>query len=391
MMSRPPDSLSTPNRLLLRAAVLEGEPARIAWHQWAAHLDSTRLPPGSHPLLPLLYRNLERNGISGSHLPRLKGVYRKNWYRNQALVAGAREILDVLRQAGIDTLLLRTTALIASGRVDAGSQPLPALEIAVPVHRVRDAMRVLAGIGWRSATSPGRKGLDAPQVDRRDHVELVSGTQHLRLAWHLHPQRRYELAYRMVRDAACPAELGGAATSIPSAEDLFLLLCSEGQRWHPVPSPLWAAQAYGLLHPSAPTLNPDRVASRAYTLRLHLPLATALKTLNQLLDRGAPPGLFEALNAFPVSLADRLEMHVQARNPLRDGLRERTVRRYMDFLRSSGPDSSASPLALLRYLQKAWGADRLWTVPAIAAMLALRRLRGFPQQRPTMPRKDRQG
>jgi hypothetical protein len=68
-----------PNRdqeLLLRAALLNGEPALEAWNEWRRTVNVDVVDYGSHRMIPQLYRNMQRLGVNDSLMERLKGVYR---------------------------------------------------------------------------------------------------------------------------------------------------------------------------------------------------------------------------------------------------------------------------------------------------------------------------
>ncbi|HYA13731.1 MAG TPA: hypothetical protein VEF33_05270, partial [Syntrophales bacterium] len=48
---------------LLRASLLQGEEALMAWDYWKSNTDMNRIDQGSYRLLPLLYRNLSLHGV----------------------------------------------------------------------------------------------------------------------------------------------------------------------------------------------------------------------------------------------------------------------------------------------------------------------------------------
>src|SRR5262245_35752063 len=93
--------------LLLRAALLAADAAEPALREWETAVAFDRLDPASVRLLPLLYDNLIRCGLSSPVLPRIKGVHRHAWCRNQVLFARIAETIDALENAGIRTMLLK--------------------------------------------------------------------------------------------------------------------------------------------------------------------------------------------------------------------------------------------------------------------------------------------
>src|SRR5512147_1502008 len=67
---------------LIRAALLKGKDALDAWKEWKSSVDVEELDPGSHRMLPLLYRNLKSQGIKDPSMYKYKGVYDQTWYGN---------------------------------------------------------------------------------------------------------------------------------------------------------------------------------------------------------------------------------------------------------------------------------------------------------------------
>jgi hypothetical protein len=99
--------------LLLRAALWSGERATAAWLEWASRVDVVNdlVDEGSFRLLPLVYRNLDRVGLAGPSMSRLKGVYRHSWAKNIALFRETQRVLHRLGGAGIDTIIMNGIAL----------------------------------------------------------------------------------------------------------------------------------------------------------------------------------------------------------------------------------------------------------------------------------------
>ena len=73
---------SPSQRELLEVALGTGEEAQAAWQRLRPTLDLDNLEPGSFALLPLVYQALVENGSDDSLLPRLKGIYKNTWVRN---------------------------------------------------------------------------------------------------------------------------------------------------------------------------------------------------------------------------------------------------------------------------------------------------------------------
>src|SRR4051812_1297061 len=107
---------SAPNareELLLRAALLEGPDAALAWRAWLGGGALEAAHGGERRLMGAVYRNLARLGADAPELVRLRGIHRSDWYRNQLLFAAAADAIGLLHGAGIPTLVVKGAALAA--------------------------------------------------------------------------------------------------------------------------------------------------------------------------------------------------------------------------------------------------------------------------------------
>ncbi|MEM9407601.1 MAG: hypothetical protein AAGA81_16305, partial [Acidobacteriota bacterium] len=74
---------TSPQRLLLRAALGEGDAVERAWQQWRAEIDFDDIDYASQRLVPLVRRNLIDHGVNDPLLHRMKGLHRFFWSKNQ--------------------------------------------------------------------------------------------------------------------------------------------------------------------------------------------------------------------------------------------------------------------------------------------------------------------
>src|SRR5439155_10104749 len=133
---------------LLLAALGDPEDAAAAWRGLPPSFSLDELEPGSFELMPLIYRNLSSAGHRDSVLPRLKGIYRRTWARNNLLLERTREDADALRMAGIPALLLEGVTLALRYYPDLGSRPTTYLHFVVGKDDEVAAVARLERIGW---------------------------------------------------------------------------------------------------------------------------------------------------------------------------------------------------------------------------------------------------
>ena len=133
---------------VLTAALHRGERGRSAWGRASSHPDFLDHAP--YHLLPLLYRNLDSLGVDDPALPRLKGVYRNSWFRNQRVFAAGQEALERLRASSVEALVLGGLALAAHYYRDRGARPIAAAELMVRPEDVPEAAARLRSGGWQA-------------------------------------------------------------------------------------------------------------------------------------------------------------------------------------------------------------------------------------------------
>src|SRR6476620_328814 len=92
--------------LMLRAALLQREPALESCNEWRRNVNIDVIDYGSHRMIPQLYRNLQRHGVKDPVMDRLKSVYRYYLYKNEILLHRIGPLLAAFEEAKIETMVL---------------------------------------------------------------------------------------------------------------------------------------------------------------------------------------------------------------------------------------------------------------------------------------------
>ena len=141
--------LPTPEQeLLLQAALGRGDEVSRYWPEWRRRVDLDDVELASFRLLPLAYLNLREHGIEDPDLGRLKGVYRQAWARNQLQQQGLDEALRLLHGSGIETMLLKGSALLHGVYSSPAARTMEDLDVLVAPERARRAIDTLVASGW---------------------------------------------------------------------------------------------------------------------------------------------------------------------------------------------------------------------------------------------------
>jgi hypothetical protein len=144
------DNLSVEKKLLLQAALGDEALCLTAWHDWKICVDIDNIDSDSYLLLPLLYRNLLIHQINDIEITQLKGIYRKNWYKNQFFLDQLTQIWSAFSEAGIACIVLGDLAINLSVYSNLGDRVINNLELMIPVEDFDNTIRVLNELGWHS-------------------------------------------------------------------------------------------------------------------------------------------------------------------------------------------------------------------------------------------------
>ena len=90
---------------------------------------------GSFRLLPLLYINLQKQGVDDPVMGKLKGIYRQAWSKNQTLFHEMAGVIAHLQDAGIKTMLLKGASLSLLYYKNNGARPMADIDVLVPLKQ----------------------------------------------------------------------------------------------------------------------------------------------------------------------------------------------------------------------------------------------------------------
>jgi hypothetical protein len=363
--------------LLLRAALQPGEHALPAWRAWRGRVALDALDWSSQRLLPLLYHNLSKLGVNDPLMPRLKGVYRHTWARNQVILRGLTSVLRDLRTAGVPTLVAKGAGLVQYYEGNPGLRGMGDCDVLVPTSRAAAAIDVLVAAGWTATVGVSPRTVKQWIVPRMHAWAFRSPAGAvLDLHWHLLRASLEPDADLPFWEASVPLQIGMEETRVLNPTDMLLHVCSHGAQGEAarIATSVWVADAVMILRQAAPALDGARLLAEAHRRRLLLPFREALRYVCETFDVPAARHLVEAFHERRVSLLERLE-HRAAKKPLwRLGPLSRAIGGFGDFTRRRLPlGVRPGPRALVRWCQERWELARPREVPLHALFLALGR------------------
>lgn len=302
---------SDEQRLLLEAALLEGDRAVAAFRAWR---NTVRLEAefsrGSFRLLPLVYHSMLRLGVDDPLMGRLKGVYRRSWYETHQLFHRAQPVVTRLAAAGIDVMLIKGAPLALSYYRNLALRPMSDLDVAVPQDRLHDALGVLKDLGWRLAREP-----DADMVRFRHAVQCFGADGgELDLHW----RTMFEISDKggdaSFWATAEPLDFMGTRIRQPDPTHALLLVVVHGVRWNPETPVRWIPDALAILRTRAADLDWNRLLELAATHRVTFRLGLGLSYLAESFGALVPRFVLERIRAADQSLLERFENSVVLRD-----------------------------------------------------------------------------
>lgn len=200
--------------LVLRAGLDEPAAAGAAWRSWLGLGNTVDAAPHHVVrMLPLVHRNLSAHDAGLPERGRLAGLYRRNWYGNQLQLRAAASALAVMRERGVEAMLIKGAALMADAPALAGTRAMWDVDVLVREHAVDVAARALTDSGYAGRLQPpGRRALHAVAF-RRDGAQVDL---------HLRPAHQAMDAGGLWT-AAATGRLQGAEVMIPGREDRIVL------------------------------------------------------------------------------------------------------------------------------------------------------------------------
>jgi hypothetical protein len=296
--------------LLLKAGLLEDDAQAIAaWNAWRNCIALDDIDPGCHRLLPLVYHRLPEAVLASADGDRIKGVARYYWVRYQRQMQALRSVLTVLARDGIETLLLKGTALNLTVSPP-GTRPMEDLDVVVPRRSARRAMQILRQIGWKSTYLNPEQFIDAVHGCQFE----TSPKQFLDLHWDFFRGRILSAEDQTpLWDASEVIDCQGVVTRVLSPAHQLLHTCVHGARWCNLPPLRWLADACLIIRKFAGRIDGDDLVDSARRYELSLYVSATLSYLAEELGAPIPPATLTALRRVRTPPSARLEYFVAGR------------------------------------------------------------------------------
>ena len=347
-------------KLLLRAALMEGDASALAWRGVRPDFDLDDPDHASQALLPLVYRQLDRLGIEDPGLPKLRGIYRRTWYMNQLLLDRLKGTLEAVKAGGGDPLVVSSWELPLRYYGDLGLRSVASLHLLVRPDRVARSAQALFDHGWAGPLDPS-----TPFVRSRHNAryERANGDRCI-LYWRLFHE--FSDPVRGIEpddlwEQPIDLELRGVPARALNPTDELLNVCVGGARPSNWPTVIWVADAIAVMRARDSAIDWERVVRQARSLRATLRVHDALSFLREELDAPVPADVLDELRQARTS---RREVLAHRAGGTRLGPLGPTPDTLTRFLRLTADVSVPRALAgLPAFLRDEWGLERRSQVP----------------------------
>jgi hypothetical protein len=342
-------------KLLLNAILLKGNDCLEAWYAWKPNLEYG-IDLSSFRFLPMLYHNLQQQGIIDPMLNRLKGVYRKTWVENQLLFQRVAHAMCQIKAAGIPMVLLKGAPLSILYFKNPGLRPMNDVDVLIPLVQREKAIHLLQSLGWSPRLNPPLRLTQAYLNVKHAHNFNDADGFGIDLHWHV-------LTNGLAHDddddfwqAALPLVFNEVDCLALNPTDMLFHLISHGMRWD-VDLPLrWITDAMIVLREKGQQINWNRLVSHAKRHRTTLKTFNALDYLKGNFNAPIPLEILTVLKEIPASWKEHTEERISSyRNPLLGYFPEY----WIAFMHFQGRDGYSGPLGFLRFVQAQKGFETL--------------------------------
>jgi len=362
--------------LLVRAALLAGEPAIDAWNRWKLAGDLDRIDDGSSALLPIVYRNLTDHGVDDPMVRRARDAYKMTWLENEQRFAELSALLESASAAGIETMVLKGVALALLYYRDLGLRCMGDVDILIRPDDVADAINTLTELGWRK-TGRTPDVLTETYLNARREIHFLSDRATcLDLHWRVMDETCLSSRDDWFWSGAIRASVRGVETHAMNPTDQLLHVCAHATLWTPVPFPRWIADAAMILKASRGDIDWDRLISHARRLGLVTPVRETLKQVVDVLDAPIPSSVLDNLHRLPPSKEDLRNYRIRCLPP--NPLRTLPLEFRRMSLRSGRANRGWRLLAFPSYARALWGLEHAWQLPVKVLLWGARTLRRLP-------------
>lgn len=286
-------------RLLLHAIIEEDDDLSLQYYsRWSQTISFEDIEHGSFMLIPMLYRRYSFNGKAYENKKKIAGIYRNSLYRNHMLFTRCLEAIREINNKGINTVVLKGGALVASYYHDYGVRPMNDLDILVEEFNICETVKILANLGWKQEAKVNVNKL----IKAYHSVHMVQEDGYeMDVHWEISDYWFREKSDKSNRFATEVATLAGYDIKILSPTYQILHNCIHGFSWNPVSSVRWVVDVLIILKNRKNEINWDLFIEETKSEGIGFLMESRLKYLSEEFSAPIPEKVLRQLELIPKS------------------------------------------------------------------------------------------
>ncbi|MDA9176248.1 nucleotidyltransferase family protein [Alphaproteobacteria bacterium] len=336
--------------LLIKAALFPASEAQSYWNEFLVRFDIHDLDHGCYQVLPMVFLNLKDTIEDGIEKRIARNAHKLVWAKNHLLMRELKQVLQHLRERGIDVCLLKGSAFLTHYFPDYGMRTLGDIDILTRPVDLEKLVSALEETGYDIGSQP----MDSVRFLSLFHGKEFRNSRDTEIDVHQFismPLAHEGFTGQLWERAEHVRVFDGAATAyVLSPEHQLLHTVVHGMQYAPESSIRWIIDAACLVRGQAGRIDWEELKRISKAYHLNLPLHLAIPYLGD--DLGVPiePEVIGYFNALKITRLDR-QYYDQTSN---SGFRRvkmriaRTVYRYRLFMMGRG--SVWNPIKLLDFL-----------------------------------------
>lgn len=291
--------LTRSQELLIRAALMQGDPAQKAWREWRTCGDIENLERGTYYFMPLLYRNLCNLNLNDAEIPIIKGIYKKTWYKNQIVLNRFVELAGSFSEKGIDVMPLAGLASLIKVYRDPGLRPVNEMVLAIRPDQAQSSYTVAEEHGCVPLSGSSEKLCESGSA----FFEIQEGII-LEIRCHFFTHIDCREKGKVCRFQRTDMRFQNIDIAVMGPTDMLFYTLTRGSVWKATEPLAWIADAATIILEN--DIEWERLLHHARSTFTISALKRALVFLNEKLCISVPKRVIKKLHRMPVSKPDRL-------------------------------------------------------------------------------------
>lgn len=363
-------------RLLLRAALLEGDEAVEAWRRWRAGQRIDNLDRGSLFILPSVYLNLQRKNLNDPALDLARKIYQQTWARNQRAKHGLLEMAEILTRADIPFIVLKGMPLVLFYYENMGARRMEDIDVLINMPDLPAAADALSHYRWVTEGP-----LPSPSVVPFLHAAHFYHPKWGCLDLHWRPFRVDSpgVAEKRFWQRAIQHQINGIPIKAPDPVDLLIQTGFHCRKLDTQSNCRWLIDAVTLIRKVGPAIDWSVLLERTVEADLLLPVRDALTYLHHEFNAIVPEQVLRQFWNLPAADEDMIKYQELMLSSIRGSKIPKVIisqwRRYAGVRKSMG--KTVNPVMFIKYywlyLQWWWEVRHWWQVPLVAPIRVVRR------------------